>query len=510
MSIPARFANFVSARPKPPESKAGGLMSNQNINTSESLEAFAGSSYTSVFELLHTGISILSKDGTFLYANKAFLDMFNLKPDTIGGHVSDYFLTSEQGVMTTIRTRKMTICSSITKNNAQGVSFRYPVLNAKGDLLGVIIESISTSIGKEKLLRLLETVRNLEEQADYLERKSHKKHGVLYTFDNIIGESPAMKTMKERGLRFAKSNEPILLGGESGTGKELIAQALHSASDRAEKPFVTVNCAALPHELIESELFGYEAGAFTGAKSGGMKGKFELADKGTIFLDEIGELPMPMQAKLLRVLESGEIQKIAHSGRLHSDFRLIAATNRNLPKLVDEGNFREDLYHRLNILELVIPPLRERTSDIPHLARYFIEQTVGHKRARDIQISHELYQAFSLYPWRGNIRELKNVLTFALYSLGGDGDILTLQHLPDRFLKELNQEERPVSGGQAVAEGEEQNLAKAGAQAERKTLMAVLVSTEYNKTQAAKILGISRNKLYKKMRDLSLHSPNND
>lgn len=485
-------------------------MSNQNINTSESLEAFAVSSYTGVFELLHTGIAILSKNGIFLYANKAYLEMYNLKPDTIGRHVSEFFLTAEQGVMTTIRTRKMTLHSSITKNNAQGVSFRYPVLNAQGELLGVIIESITTNIGKEKLLKLLETVRNLEEQADYLERKSQKKHGILHTFDNIIGESPAMKTMKERGRRFAKSNEPILLVGESGTGKELIAEALHSASDRADKPFVTVNCAALPHELIESELFGYEAGAFTGAKSGGMKGKFELADKGTIFLDEIGELPMHMQAKLLRVLESGEIQKIAYSGRLHSDFRLIAATNRNLPKLVDNGCFREDLYHRLNILELTIPPLRERLSDIPHLTRYFIEQSVGHKRAREIKISHELYQAFNLYPWRGNIRELKNVLTFALYSLEGDGDILTVSHLPDRFIQELSPDRRSQAQAAATVEVEEQNLAKAGAQAERKTLLSVLASTEYNKTQAAKMLGISRNKLYKKMRDLGLHGQNNN
>lgn len=478
-------------------------MSSQNINSPESLEAFARSSYTGVFELLHTGIAILSKDGVFLFANKAYMDMFNLTPETIGRHVSEYFLTSEQGVMTTIRTRKMTICSSITKNNAQGVSFRYPVLNAQGELIGVIIESITTSIGKEKLLRLLETVRNLEEQADYLERKTHRKQGMLYTFDSIIGESPAMQLMRERGRRFAKSDEPILLVGESGTGKELIAQALHSASNRAERTFVTVNCAALPHELIESELFGYEAGAFTGAKSGGMKGKFELADKGTIFLDEIGELPMHMQAKLLRVLESGEIQKIAYSGRLHSDFRLIAATNRDLPKLVDAGEFREDLYHRLNILELVIPPLRERLTDIPLLTRYFIEQSVGHKRAREIHISHELYQVFSRYPWRGNIRELKNVLTFALYSLEGDGDILAVRHLPDRFLKEVHEDNNLLEPG--APEVPEQNLARAGAQAERKTLLAVLASTEYNKTQAAKILGISRNKLYKKMRDLGLH-----
>jgi transcriptional regulator with PAS, ATPase and Fis domain len=255
---------------------------------------------------------------------------------------------------------------------------------------------------------------------------------------------------------------------------------------------------------MESELFGYETGAFTGAKSGGMKGKFELADTGTIFLDEIGELPQTMQAKLLRVLESGEIQKIAHPGGLHSDFRLIAATNKNLSDLVNAGGFREDLYHRLNILELTVPPLRERASDIPLLTRYFIESSLGHARAREIHISNELYRVFALYPWRGNIRELKNVLTFALYNLEGDGNMLALGHLPERFLRELRNERPKVAEEAWVAE---QDLAKAGAQAERKVLLSVLSSTEYNKTLAARVLGISRNKLYKKMRDLGLHMP---
>ena len=385
-------------------------MSNQHFNTPKSLEDFASSAYTQVFELLHTGIALLSNEGNFLYMNKPFMDMFSLAPDTIGRHVSEYFLTSEQGVMTTIRTRKMTICSSITKSNAQGVSFRYPVLDTQGELIGVIIESISTSIGKDKLLKLLETVRNLEEQADYLERRPHKKQGMLYTFDSIVGESKAMLTMKERGRRFARSNEPILLVGESGTGKELIAEALHSASERSDKPFVTVNCAALPPELIESELFGYEGGAFTGAKTGGMKGKFELANNGTIFLDEIGEIPMHVQAKLLRVLESGEIQKIAHAGRLHSDFRLIAATNRDLKKEVTVGNFREDLFYRLNVVHLVLAPLRERLDDLPLLADHFLKLYGEESGMGAKTISRDALRLMFAYSWPGNIRELGNVI----------------------------------------------------------------------------------------------------
>ncbi|MDR2574304.1 MAG: sigma 54-interacting transcriptional regulator [Desulfovibrio sp.] len=465
-----------------------------------SLEDLAKSSYSKIFDFLHTGIGILSTEGIFLYTNTAFAKLFNFNESIVGSHVSEVFLTAEQGVMEALRTRTMTICSSVTKDNAQGVSFRYPIEDADGKLLGVIVEAIPTKIGRGRLADLLNTVKNLEEKADYLERKMLQKPGMLHTFDSIVGESDPMLEMKKLGRRFAKSTEPILLFGESGTGKELIAQALHSASERALKPFVAVNCAALPQELMESELFGYEAGSFTGAKAGGMKGKFELADNGTIFLDEIGDLPLAMQAKLLRVLESGEIQKIGHTGRLHSDFRLIAATNKNLLKLVDEERFREDLYHRLNILELAIPPLRERASDIPLLIRHFMGAALGRKRAKEIHVSNEVYRMFGGYAWRGNIRELRNVLTFALYNIEDGEDILTIRHLPARFLREVNEEHPEI----AKSAGKTHNLAQASADAERKALLSALVSAKNNKTVAARLLGISRNKLYKKIHDLGV------
>jgi transcriptional regulator with PAS, ATPase and Fis domain len=465
-----------------------------------SLEGLARSEYVRALELLHSGIAVLSARGVFLYANKAFIDMFGFTGDILGNHVSELFLTSEQGVMDAIRTREMTICSSITTDNSQGVSFRYPVLDGNGELLGVIIEAVPTNIDKEKFLSLLDAIKGLQEKAEYLEHKMLKKHGMLHTFDSMVGESRVMQEMKKTGRRFAKSEEHILVIGESGTGKELVAQALHSASERAGGPFVIVNCAALPNELIESELFGYEAGSFTGANSAGMKGKFELAGKGTIFLDEIGELPMPMQAKLLRVLESGEIQKIGHSGRLHSDFRLIAATNKNLLKLVDDGHFREDLYHRLNILELRVPPLRERTGDIPLLTRHFMDTTLGRKRAKEIHITSEVYRLFSRCPWRGNIRELRNVLTFALYDMEDAETVLTERHLPSRFIREANGAEQT----DAADRGKTPKLSQASAEAERKALLTALANAKNNKSMAAQMLGISRNKLYKKMRDLNI------
>jgi len=474
------------------------------------LDLLGQGDFRKVFELLHTGIALLSTEGNFLYCNKAFLEMFNLPADTVGKHVSDFFLTAEQGVMTTIRTRKPTFHISLTTTNEQGISFRYPMLDDDGNLQGVIIESISPSIGPQKMRKLLDTIHDLEEKSHYFEEKVRKKTGSLHTFNSIIGESAALMTLKSKGRRFAKSNEPILLWGESGTGKELVAQALHMASPRSDKPFVTVNCAALPAELMEAELFGYESGAFTGARSGGSKGKFELADTGTIFLDEIGELPLPMQAKLLRVLESGEIQKLAHRGQLHSDFRLIAATNRNLAQSVEAGTFREDLYHRLNILELVIPPLRDRVGDIPLLTRHFIELHVGPRRAREIQISNDLYRAFGLHPWNGNIRELKNVLTYALFCLEENETLLSTRHLPERFFRDLHtveQHQQETEAEMPEQEPDGLSMSEASAQAERRALVNALSSTRYNKTLAARVLGISRNKLYKKMKEFNLLGP---
>ena len=475
----------------------------------DSFEKIAESVNVGIFDLLHTGIALMSATGNFLYCNKAFLEMFNLPKDVIGQHITEYFLTGEQGVMSSIRTRKMVVCSSLTTTNAQGISFRYPLMDRSGKLRGVIVESIPTSIGKDKLLALLETVRNLEVASNYFEQREIKKVGMFHTFSSIVEESPAIEEMKQLGLRFACSKESILLYGESGTGKELVPQALHMASPRADKPFVTVNCAALPQELMESELFGYDAGAFTGAKAGGLPGKFEMANTGTIFLDEIGELPLAVQAKLLRVLESGEIQKIAHRGRLHSDFRLIGATNKNLAELVKNGQFREDLYHRLNIFELIIPPLRERLDDIPILTRYFIEQSVGHKRARDIQVAREVYRAFSQYPWHGNIRELKNVLTYALYTLAG-ANTLGIEHLPMRFLKELKLRSSVESHPAAPEVPKRQKLSEASAEAEKQALTSALIGSRYNKTLAAQTLGISRNKLYKKLREYNLLSPHDE
>ena len=315
--------------------------------------------------------------------------------------------------------------------------------------------------------------------------------------------------MKQLGLRFACSKESILLYGESGTGKELVAQALHMASPRADKPFVTVNCAALPQELMESELFGYDAGAFTGAKAGGLPGNLKWRTRAPFFWMKSENCRLPCKLNSCVSWRAGKSRKSPIAGVSIRIFRLIGATNKNLAELVKNGQFREDLYHRLNIFELIIPPLRERLDDIPILTRYFIEQSVGHKRARDIQVAREVYRAFSQYPWHGNIRELKNVLTYALYTLAG-ANTLGIEHLPMRFLKELKLRSSVESHPAAPEVPKRQKLSEASAEAEKQALTSALIGSRYNKTLAAQTLGISRNKLYKKLREYNLLSPHDE
>jgi two-component system nitrogen regulation response regulator NtrX len=225
----------------------------------------------------------------------------------------------------------------------------------------------------------------------------------------IIGESPQIKAVKNQISKIAASQSRIIIFGESGTGKELVARALHEASDRKDKDFVEVNCAAIPHELIESELFGHEKGSFTGAYDRKI-GKFELADKGTLFLDEIGDMSLPTQAKVLRVIETQEFQRVGGSKKIKVDVRIIAATNKNLKEEIKKGNFREDLYFRLNVIPIHVPPLRERKDDIPLLVEHFLKGFAQQYGQKVKKVSKATMQALMDYDWPGNVRELKNII----------------------------------------------------------------------------------------------------
>lgn len=463
-------------------------------------EALDNSATRRLLDLFHVGILLISTDGIIRYANKAYVEMHGLTDEEcVGKPVLEMFDTADKGCIKVLQTQEYSMGESHSCKGVRGINFRYPVYDAD-DLAGCLVETIFTDINKDKMLSLMHSFNELQQKADKYEQVIQKMSDRLYTFDSLIGTSPRFREMKTLGKRFAKSPQPILVCGESGTGKELVAQALHNHSPRMGKPFITVNCAALPPELIESELFGYAGGAFTGSKKGGMKGKFELADTGTIFLDEIGELPFPMQAKLLRVLESREIQKIGHPSPIYTDFRLIAATNQNLIRKVEDGTFREDLYHRLSILELNIPPLRNRKEDIPALAGHFIRQECSTRDGKNIRLSPELLTLFKTYAWNGNVRELKNAIIFALCCLDNQEDVIRLEHVPPRMTKN-----RASHKNTASLPARKTTLAEANATTERDTILAALDQCGQNKSKTAKLLGIARSNLYTKMRRLGLH-----
>lgn len=299
----------------------------------------------------------------------------------------------------------------------------------------------------------------------------------------IIGESPAMKEIFRLIERAGPSQRAILIQGESGTGKELVAEALHQASARADRPLVAVNCAALPETLLESELFGHEKGAFTGAVAA-KQGLFEAADGGTLFIDEIGEMPGSLQAKLLRVLENGSLRRVGSIQERKVDVRLLAATNRDLRDEIKAGRFREDLYYRINVMSLELPPLRERVGDIELLVDYFLGD--------DWHIEDEALQTMLRYSWPGNVRQLINVLERA--KILADNETIRLHELPREVIQGASQSAAQPTAVEAVFVSEATDDLSAF---QRQKVLAVLKREDFNKARAARALGISRRKLYR-------------
>ncbi|SCM81917.1 conserved hypothetical protein [uncultured Sporomusa sp.] len=318
-----------------------------------------------------------------------------------------------------------------------------------------------------------------------------------YNFDNIIGLSPAIQKVKKSAISISRSSSSVVITGESGTGKEVFAQAIHNNSLRKDGPFVAVNCVAIPQELIASELFGYVEGAFTGARKGGSMGKFEYAHKGTLFLDEIGELPMYAQTMLLRVLEERRVTRIASNISTPIDVRLITATHRDLKKMMKEGTFRADLYYRIKVIPLHLPPLRERITDIPLLLDYFVRQfnkTLG-KNIKEV--SPEAISYLIRYSWPGNLREFRNAVECAMNN--ATGDTLKLKDFPGDVFEYADDD----NGAKMIPEVPQESNFK---YEEKKRILRLLIEFSGNKSQVADIIGISRSTLYRKIKEYKLES----
>lgn len=371
------------------------------------------------------------------------------------------------------------------------VANRIPIIRG-----GKVIGAVGTVLFKDA-----SDVREMAKELIGLENKLNQYKGELeglqdskYTFDSIITQDPKMKYLKRMAQTAAQSNSTVLILGESGTGKELFAQAIHKASYRKFGPFVPINCAAIPRDLLESELFGYEEGSFTGAKKGGKPGKFELASGGTIFLDEIGTMPLQMQAKLLRVLEEREFERIGGNKKIILDARIIAATNEDIEEAVKKGKFREDLYYRLNVINIDIPPLRDRKEDIPLLAKHLLENLCNELDTEKKILKARTIEILKEYHWPGNIRELRNTLERAI-TISTGTEILP-EHLPERILKKGLYHKSNLDTIRPLKE-----VVK---EAEREAILNALKETKGNKTLAAKKLGIHRTALYKKMDSLGI------
>jgi transcriptional regulator with PAS, ATPase and Fis domain len=320
-----------------------------------------------------------------------------------------------------------------------------------------------------------------------------RKVGASITAHEILGESPGMIQMKGLVMKSAENNLNVLLTGESGTGKELVARAIHNTSQRRENPFIALNCAAIPETLLESELFGFESGAFTGAMKGGKPGKFELAHKGTLFLDEIGDMPLFLQAKLLRVLQDFAIERVGCTKPRQVDVRIIAATNQNIEAMLAEGTFRRDLFYRLNVIPITIPPLRERGEDIPLLIRHFLGKYSQLAKSPDKRLSQEVLDVLRLYSWPGNVRELENLIQYLTFI--ESEETIGISALPVKYLPCVEEVQSVPNPGQEPPVPKLENM-------ERELILKTVTmfgNTTEGKLKAAQALGIGKTTLYRKL-----------
>lgn len=444
-----------------------------------------------ILERAYEGIAVVDKYGVLMEFNEAYSRFTGVRrEDAIGRHVTEVIdntnlhqtvqtATPERGVIQRIQGQDMVV-------------HRIPIWN-KDEVVGAIGMLIFE--GVSEVYKIYESL-----QATYVqEEKKHQplsvelKEDSRMTLDRIIGNSPEISEVKRLARRSARTLATVLITGESGTGKEMFAKSIHHLSPFSNGPFMSVNCGAIPEALFESELFGYEEGAFTGARKGGKPGKFELAHNGTIFLDEIGEMPLMMQTKLLRVLQEKEAERVGGCEKYRMNARIIAATNRNLKESIKEGTFREDLYYRLNIIELQIPALRERRQDIPDLLSFYLEKVSTKYHLPKKTFTSDAISFLCQHDWHGNIRELVNSVERLVTLV--DSRTIEVHHLK-QFIDEETQNQQVTFHSHSFID-EAKDI---GRKREKEIIIDALKEAAGNKKKAAEILGIHRTTLYQKLK----------
>lgn len=457
------------------------------------------------FDTAYEGICVVDEQGIIRMFNEAYSRFVGVKKEeAIGRHATEVIENTRLPVVL-----QTGIPEKNQAHQLQGqdmIVHRIPIWK-NNQVIGAIGMLIFE--GVSELYKIFDRVQDLH-------RKKRKQSVVFkmpssvdqhVTFDQIIGESKKIADAKKTARRAAKTTASILISGASGVGKELFAKAIHSLSPFSGGPMVTLNCASVPESLLESELFGYEEGAFTGSKRNGKPGKFELAHQGTLFLDEIADMSLRMQSKILRAIQEREIERVGGRTGRPVNFRLIAATNRSLEEMVQEGTFREDLYYRINVIPIHIPTLSERKSDIPQLLSYQLQKTCQLYQQPLKEIDKEAMQVFIQYDWPGNIRELVNIVERLVTLV--DGDRIYAKDLPDYFFNKQAIDKK-TDQINVPDENEGSSLLTAAKnislQRQKEMILRALTEAEGNKSKAAEILGISRGTLYNRLSKLNLRS----
>jgi PAS domain S-box-containing protein len=444
--------------------------------------------YETILDNIYNGVMITDPEGKIIFFSKTYGNFLGIDPkEMLGKHCTEVVENSRMHLVA--KTGDPEINHPHRVMGQDMVVQRIPI-EMNGEVIAVYGQVMFKDV--RDVHALARKLNLLESKVEFYEKELESLRSSKYTINHIVGKSEKIVELKRLALKAAKTNAPVLLIGESGTGKELFAHAIHYASDRRPYTFIRLNCAAIPKDLLEAELFGYEPGAFTGAGSKVKPGKFELAHRGSIFLDEISDLPLEMQPKLLRVLEEKEMERLGGTRLTKCDFRLIAATHENLERCVEEGKFRKDLYYRLNVIPIQIPPLRERKGDIPVIAEHLIQILNKDLGTHVTKISPEALNILQNYDWPGNVRELANILERIIYIT--EGDTIQFRHLPF-FLQSMR-------GGSAKLQPS--LLKNLREDMEKEALLHAIHISNDNKNKAAKLLGIHRTALYKKMKRLNI------
>ena len=474
-----------------------------------SILELAARSMFDLFASASEGMLLVDREARVVWINDQYRRLlpalgFPREEDFVGHAVSDVVQNTQMHQV--LRSGKPILIDLLSNRAGTFVVSRIPLRDEAGEVIGalgiVLFDQASHNL-QPLIAKFAQMQHDLHEaQRQLADKKAASAHGSRqsrYTFASFVGTSPAAVEVKRQARRAAQSGSPVLLLGETGTGKELLAHAIHAASGRASGPFVSVNIAAVPDTLLEAEFFGVAPGAYTGAERKGRVGKFKLADGGTLFLDEIGDMPPGLQAKLLRALQEGEIEPLGSNQLVPFDARVVAATSRDLPALVASGQFREDLYYRLNVLPVRVPPLRERRGDIPALIEVLGED-MAHRGSPPPELSESAVALLAAQQWRGNIRELRNVLEQV--ALRADSSRLDAGQM-EALLRQSGlaqiQPALPPEPAPPDASALLRPLAEQVAELEQRAIAAAMQTTGGNKLAAARLLGISRATLYERL-----------